>query len=112
MTMPKPDQVERHAARILAAASRMVADPNDLEVRRDYIHATFNLDFTAAAIVLLGRLATPTEQERSEAALALLGRAREYVADALDAYEHSDGRDLLAEIDAALARAAGGEDGR
>lgn len=32
----------------------------------------------------------------------LLSRAREYVADALDAHEHSDGRDLINEIDAAL----------
>jgi len=33
---------------------------------------------------------------------ALLRRAREYVADSLDAHEHSDGRDLLDQIDAAL----------
>lgn len=32
----------------------------------------------------------------------LLTRAREYVADALDAHEHSDGRDLINEIDATL----------
>lgn len=31
-----------------------------------------------------------------------LASAREYVVDALDAHEHSDGRDLLARIDAAL----------
>lgn len=32
----------------------------------------------------------------------LLARAREYVVDSLDAHEHSDGRDLLNEIDIAL----------
>jgi len=32
----------------------------------------------------------------------LLARSREYVADALEAHEHSDGRALLSEIDAAL----------
>ena len=36
----------------------------------------------------------------------LLTRAREYVADALDAHEHSDGRDLINEIDATLEQVA------
>jgi len=34
--------------------------------------------------------------------LALLERSREYVSDSLDAYEHSDGRELLTAIDEAL----------
>lgn len=38
----------------------------------------------------------------NKASAPLLVRAREYVVDALDAHEHSDGRDLLNEIDAAL----------
>lgn len=42
---------------------------------------------------------------RTNSLTCLLTRAREYVADALDAYEHSDGRDLLTEIDAALSPA-------
>lgn len=43
------------------------------------------------------------EAAKADALRVLLTRAREYVADALDAHEHTDGRDLLKEIDAALA---------
>lgn len=39
-------------------------------------------------------------------ALVLLAAAREYVADALEAHEHSDGRELLAKIDATYGRSA------
>ena len=42
------------------------------------------------------------ECARADKMRDLLTRAREYVTDALDAHEHSDGRDLLKEIDAAL----------
>lgn len=42
------------------------------------------------------------EAAKADTLRALLTRAREYVTDALEAYEHSDGRDLLREIDAAL----------
>ena len=42
------------------------------------------------------------ECARADKMRDLLTRAREYVADALDAYEHTDGRDLLREIDAVL----------
>lgn len=42
------------------------------------------------------------EAARADRLRDLLTRAREYVTDALDAHEHSDGRDLLREIDAAL----------
>lgn len=42
------------------------------------------------------------EAAKADTLRALLTRARWYVDDALDAYEHTDGRDLLREIDAAL----------
>lgn len=35
----------------------------------------------------------------------LIAKAGDYVAEALDAHEHSDGRELLTEIDALLGRA-------
>lgn len=38
----------------------------------------------------------------AESAEGLLAAAREYVADALEAHEHSDGRELLSKIDAVL----------
>lgn len=40
--------------------------------------------------------------ERERALTAELRAAREYVSDALDAHEHSDGRELLQRIDAIL----------
>ena len=50
------------------------------------------------------------QQARALAMLArmevLLAKAGDYVADALDAHEHSDGRELLTEIDALLERKA------
>ena len=42
------------------------------------------------------------EAAKADLMRGLLTRAREYVTDALDAHEHTDGRDLLKEIDAAL----------
>ena len=42
------------------------------------------------------------DRDRAILLIGLLERAREYVADDLDAHEHSDGRELLNEIDAAL----------
>lgn len=54
-----------------------------------------------AARLDLQRLAAD-ECARADTMRDLLTRAREYVTDALDAHEHSDGRDLLKEIDAAL----------
>lgn len=53
MTMPKPERIERAANRIVEHARAIVADPDNMDVRRDYVRATFNLDWTAAAIVLL-----------------------------------------------------------
>jgi len=42
------------------------------------------------------------EAAKADLLRALLTRSREYVTDTLDAHEHTDGRDLLKEIDAAL----------
>lgn len=57
MTMPKPEQIERAAERIVERARAMVAEPESMEARRDYMRATFNLDWTAAAIVWLANRA-------------------------------------------------------
>lgn len=48
-------------------------------------------------------LGSAEDRDRSIALAGLLGQARDYVADALEAHEHSDGRELLGKIDAALA---------
>lgn len=48
------------------------------------------------------RLRALAAEAKAEHLLALLKRSREYVSDALDAYEHSDGRDLMKEIELAL----------
>jgi hypothetical protein len=48
-------------------------------------------------------LASAEDRDRAIALAGLLGKAREYVTDALEAHEHSDGRSLLVKIDAALA---------
>jgi len=53
MTMPKPGQLESYASRLLLAAREMVANPNDMAARDAYVRAAFNLDWTAAAIILL-----------------------------------------------------------
>lgn len=45
-------------------------------------------------------LASAEDRDRVIALAGLLGQARDYVADALEAHEHSDGRELLAKIDA------------
>ncbi len=54
-----------------------------------------------AARLDLQRLAAD-ECARADKMRDLLTRARWYVADALEAHEHTDGRDLLREIDAVL----------
>lgn len=48
-----PEQLDRKADHLLDLARAMGADPNNIEVRRAYLRATFNLDWTAAAIVHL-----------------------------------------------------------
>lgn len=58
------------------------------------------VDWKVASRDLIDGLAD--ERDRTILLASLLTRAREYVADALDAHEHTDGRDLLREIDAAL----------
>lgn len=55
MTMPRPEHVERHAERLLRAAKAMVAEPENMDVRHDYVRAAFNHDWTAAAIVWLAQ---------------------------------------------------------
>lgn len=55
----------------------------------------------SAARLDLSNLAAD-ECARADMMRDLLNRAREYVAGSLDAHEHSDGRDLLNEIDFAL----------
>lgn len=51
--MPTPEQTARRAVRIVEVAKAMLADPNNMEKRRTYMQATFNIDWTAAAIVSL-----------------------------------------------------------
>lgn len=51
--MPTPEQARKHGQRLLEAARAVVAEPNDMERRTDYLRAVFNLDWTAAAIVCL-----------------------------------------------------------
>ncbi|MGA0604929.1 hypothetical protein ACO2Q0_02930 [Phenylobacterium sp. VNQ135] len=55
MTMPTPEQAARKAVRIVEVARAMLVDPNNMEKRRTYMQATFNIDWTAAAIVSLAR---------------------------------------------------------
>ncbi len=63
MTMPTPAQLERTAERIVAAALAMRADPDNMDRRRDYMRATFNHDFTAAAIAHLAAICDIGERE-------------------------------------------------
>ena len=95
------------AERIIAArdAAKRHRDPILLDVMADAASAIVGqealLKAENAARLDLQRLAAD-ECARADTMRDLLTRAREYVTDALDAHEHSDGRDLLKEIDAAL----------
>ena len=95
------------AERIIAArdAAKRHRDPILLDVMADAANAIVGqealLKAENAARLDLQRLAAD-ECARADTMRDLLTRAREYVTDALDAHEHSDGRDLLKEIDAAL----------
>ena len=95
------------AERIIAArdAAKRHRDPILLDVMADAANAIVGqealLKAENAARLDLQRLAAD-ECARADKMRDLLTRAREYVTDALDAHEHSDGRDLLKEIDAAL----------
>lgn len=53
MTMPTPQQAEKKAVNVVAAARALVADPDNLKLRSEYMHTVFNIDWTAAAIVAL-----------------------------------------------------------
>ena len=95
------------AERIIAArdAAKRHRDPILLDVMADAANAIVGqealLKAENAARRDLQNLAAD-ECARADKMRDLLTRAREYVTDALDAHEHSDGRDLLKEIDAAL----------
>ena len=95
------------AERIIAArdAAKRHRDPILLDVMADAANAIVGqealLKAENAARLDLQNLAAD-ECARADTMRDLLTRAREYVTDALDAHEHSDGRDLLKEIDAAL----------
>lgn len=95
------------AERIIAArdAAKRHRDPILLDVMADAANAIVGqealLKAENAARLDLQRLAAD-ECARADTMRDLLTRARWYVTDALDAHEHSDGRDLLKEIDAAL----------
>ncbi len=99
--------------RIIAARDRLrgfaVPSDDDIIDARDAMADAANvivgqealLKAESAARLDLSLLAAE-EAAKADLLRALLTRAREYVTDALEAYEHSDGRDLLKEIDAAL----------
>jgi len=53
VTTPTPEQAARHAERIVEAARTMLADPDNMEKRRNYMQRVFNIDWAAAAIVAL-----------------------------------------------------------
>ncbi len=57
-------------ARIIAASEAMVETPNDLEVRKRFCMATFNLDRLAVAIVELSRSQDLSGPQGTEAALS------------------------------------------
>ncbi len=100
-----------------ALAERIIAARDDFK-NRDMFGARYLADVLAdAANAIVGQEAllkaenaarldlqnlAADECARADKMRDLLTRAREYVADALDAYEHTDGRDLLREIDAVL----------
>jgi hypothetical protein len=65
-------------------------------------HLDSGSDWKVAAKALTDALAD--ERDRTIAMTRLLVHARTYVADALDAHEHSDGRTLLTDIDALFAQ--------
>lgn len=51
MTTPTPEQAARQWARIAEAARTLLADPNNMEARTQYMRRVFNIDWSAAAIV-------------------------------------------------------------
>jgi len=95
------------AERIIAArdAAKRHRDRPLLDVMADAANAIVGqealLKAESAARLSLSLLAAD-ECARADLMRDLLTRARWFVNDALEAHEHSDGRDLLTEIDAAL----------
>ena len=97
--------------RIIAARDMLKARSHDfysrevLDAMADAANAILGqealLKAESAARLDLSLLAAE-ESAKADLMRGLLTRAREYVTDALDAHEHTDGRDLLKEIDAAL----------
>lgn len=97
--------------RIIAARDMLKARSHDfysrevLDAMADAANAILGqealLKAESAARLDLSLLAAE-EAAKADLMRGLLTRAREYVTDALDAHEHTDGRDLLKEIDAAL----------
>ena len=62
MTVPtKPEHSLRYAYRLVARAYAVTQDPENMEKRRAFAHATFNIDWTAAAIVALAHMEPLTE---------------------------------------------------
>jgi hypothetical protein len=59
------------SARIIAASEAMVETPNDLEVRKRFCMATFNLDHLAAAIIELSRSQDLSGPQGTEAAISV-----------------------------------------
>jgi len=59
------------AHRIVEAARALVADPNNMDIRRAYMSRVFNLDRAAAAWIALAE-GRPAQQEGPEAQGALL----------------------------------------
>lgn len=63
MTMPPAIMPQKRIDHVVAAARAVVADPENMDTRRDYMRAVFNIDWTAAVIVALA-----ARQSTSEAA--------------------------------------------
>lgn len=71
MTTPTPEQARRRAERIVERARAVLADPNNMDVRRDYMRAVFNIDWTAAAIVALADQPSPSREGEAPVAWAV-----------------------------------------
>jgi hypothetical protein len=61
MTMPKADRIPAMTERLVEVSREMIANPDDLAVRRRFIERTFNHDWLAAKIVYLANAALPTK---------------------------------------------------
>ena len=59
MTMPTDDRIPAYADRLLENARQVVAEPDNLSARRRFAMSSFNIDWTAAAIILLAERQPP-----------------------------------------------------